>query len=567
MSLARRALLTPSESSDSDYYISAPIGALPSFDAPPSPGRKYLPPIPLTQAHSLNAPSYYGGRTVISSATHEDSLPKEITSYPDSEHQLSSIEPETRLLSKDIACDATVLLFVAYSVHFTRYSVATGLSAFFPQKANELGLSEVTIGLIFTSFPVGVGCASMLGRRYLLRIGTRRAVSISLLFTSLFSLLFGFTPDLFHQRKHRAIMFFIFFFLNGLFGGFAECGTTIMLTQQFQSRVGVITVLIGTVCGLGCMAGPLFAGLLYSATDDKNYGFRLPFIFLCAGEVALSLLVLIVYTEIRLISSQPSYPKISKLFTLSRTCTFITIALSGTFIGSLDPTLAFRLEEFDYNERMVGTVFMVSSIAYVLFSLPTGWIIDSLPADSDPHLASRVLKVIQAVGMCLFSVAFLMLGPVDLGGGFFPAMFNNEPCVWIAVILKGIASNGMNAGYPDLIIGVDDSNGLVQATISALWNASYALGWALGPVTGGILVSFLSFNGYCTVISLVALSYGCVLIFFLVPIRRSFPHRQVQPIIMYSIKDALSQGTESSGWQSWVTKTSAYSFKSHTAYR
>ena len=103
--------------------------------------------------------------------------------------------------------------------------MATGLSAFFPQKANELGLSKVTIGLIFTSFPVGVGCASMLGRRYLLRIGTRLAVSISLLFTSLFSLLFGFTPDLFHQRKHRAIMFFIFFFLNGLFGGFAECGT------------------------------------------------------------------------------------------------------------------------------------------------------------------------------------------------------------------------------------------------------------------------------------------------------------------------------------------------------
>ena len=107
-----------------------------------------------------------------------------------------------------------------------------------------------------------------------------------------------------------------------------------MLTQQFQSRVGVITVLIGTVCGLGCMAGPLFAGLLYSATDDKNYGFRLPFIFLCAGEVALSLLVLIVYTEIRLISSQPSYPKISKLFTLSRTCTFITIALSGNLLSS-----------------------------------------------------------------------------------------------------------------------------------------------------------------------------------------------------------------------------------------
>ena len=117
-----------------------------------------------------------------------------------------------------------------------------------------------------------------------------------------------------------------------------------------------------------------------------------------------------------------------------------------------------------------------------------------------------------------------------------------------------------------MIIYLSIQNLIFEATISALWNASYALGWALGPVTGGILVSFLNFSGYCTVISLVALCYGCVLILFLAPIRRPFP-RQIQPIIMYPIKDTLSSGTESSGWQSWVTQTSAYSFKSHTAFR
>eukprot|EP00494_Astrolonche_serrata_P016609 UN16779 len=58
----------------------------------------------------------------------------------------------------------------------------------------------------------------------------------------------------------QAILFFVFYFLNGLFGGIAECGTTIMLTQHYPSRVGVITVLIGTFSGLGCMTGPLLGG-------------------------------------------------------------------------------------------------------------------------------------------------------------------------------------------------------------------------------------------------------------------------------------------------------------------
>merc|ERR1719229_347889 len=123
----------------------------------------------------------------------------------------------------------------------------------------------------------------------------------------------------------------------------------------------------------------------------------------------------------------------------------------------------------------------------------------------------------------------------------------------------------MNAGYPDLVIGVDDSNGLVQATISALWNASYALGWALGPVTGGMLVSLLNFSGYCTVVCLVALLYGIFLILFLTPVRHKFPIYPVQEIVMYPIKDAVTKASE--GWKSWTTQTSAYSFKSHTAFR
>ena len=61
-------------------------------------------------------------------------------------------------------------------------------------------------------------------------------------------------------------LFMLIYFLNGLVGAFAETGTTIMLTQKFEDKLGAVTASIGTVCGLGCLAGPTIGGILYVAT-------------------------------------------------------------------------------------------------------------------------------------------------------------------------------------------------------------------------------------------------------------------------------------------------------------
>jgi hypothetical protein len=55
------------------------------------------------------------------------------------------------------------------------------------------------------------------------------------------------------QQRLAMWLFVVFYFLNGLIGGLADNGTTIMLTQKFEDKVGAVTASIGTVCGLGCM--------------------------------------------------------------------------------------------------------------------------------------------------------------------------------------------------------------------------------------------------------------------------------------------------------------------------
>ena len=69
--------------------------------------------------------------------------------------------------------------------------------------------------------------------------------------------------------------------------------------------------------------------------------------------------------------------------------------------------------------------------------------------------------------------------------------------VAVAVGIKGIGSALSNVAiYPDLVLRLPDSPAL-QATITAWWNAAYAVGWAAGPVLGGALYDAFRLNVVC----------------------------------------------------------------------
>jgi len=108
-----------------------------------------------------------------------------------------------------------------------------------------------------------------------------------------------------------------------------------------------------------------------------------------------------------------------------------------------------------------------------------------------------------------------MLGPIVISGS--KALFNNVPAVWIAMLLKGVGSTGNNAAYPDLIIGVSDDDVKMHETISGIWNATYAIGWALGPLFGGALYQAIGFAGYATVNAVLAGSSSALLFTSAVP--------------------------------------------------
>ena len=119
-----------------------------------------------------------------------------------------------------------------------------------------------------------------------------------------------------------------------------------------------------------------------------------------------------------------------------------------------------------------------------MLSIPIGWLVDYFAGNG------RALKLIQAAGFFFLAASFFFLGPARLP--FWETSWYNfvEPKVGFAVaamLLKGIGSAGNNAGYSDMVIGLPDDDSYLNATVASLWNAAYALGWALGPLLGGVL--------------------------------------------------------------------------------
>ena len=216
------------------------------------------------------------------------------------------------------------------------------------------------------------------------------------------------------------------------------------------------------------------------------------------------------------------------------------IGLNGTLVATLSPNLAYRLgegTELKLSSSVIGWMLSISSISYIVTSLPVGWIVDRFPGNS------RVCKAVQGSGLLVLCACFALLGPFTVPGDedlLEPAAAKLRPSLTLVVvgmILKGIGSSGNNAGFSDLVIGVPDDDEYLNALIAGLWNSAYAIGWAAGPFLGGLLYqAFGDFGSFASTIAII--SFLCVVFFSLPPLSLSIQHHRSSAV---SLKTSLSR--------------------------
>eukprot|EP01064_Diplonema_japonicum_P022351 TRINITY_DN3205_c0_g3_i1.p1 TRINITY_DN3205_c0_g3~~TRINITY_DN3205_c0_g3_i1.p1 ORF type:complete len:576 (+),score=67.35 TRINITY_DN3205_c0_g3_i1:48-1730(+) len=398
------------------------------------------------------------------------------------------------------------ILIVSLFIVFVRYGIATFISPFFPTYCDDHDISTMFQGFIFSAYPSGMAIMGIFGAKLILKIGTRTSVITGMVFTALTTSLFGLIPDIADALgvgpDVYKYWFLIVYFLSGFIGSLADTGVIIICGEKFKDKSGVVMSAIGTCSGIGCMAGPPLGGVL-----DSLVGFQLNFIIwgaMCGLVVPLVWL----FIPQAFISSDEEKAPLLSVISVSVMISLVAIALSGTIVGSLDPTLSTRLDYM--SSALVGVFFMFSSISYTLVGLPVGWLTETFKTRERVG-DSRKYKLLQAAGLYVLGAAFILLGPLDMQAfGFRSKFLENTPVAALAMVIKGVGSAGNNAGYPDLVLDIGD-NASRQATIDGMWNAAYALGWALGPILGTGLKAALSFKAMATILGYLSIGYAILL--------------------------------------------------------
>lgn len=421
------------------------------------------------------------------------------------------------------------LMICSFSILFVRYNMATFLSAFFPEYADDHGISDTASGIIFAAYPIGMFLTSLFATRAIVKVGLRKSIVLGMILNAVCILLFGLTPSwigasacLDNGSSSGSCItlqggFFLFYFLAGLLGSTADIGCYMALQNWNQKERASIVAAGSMACGIGCMVGPELGGLVYDIGDQTPFGaFFFPFFLFF---VVCCFCVIILYwfpASAKISDDKPT--SVSKMFTASFALTWIGYALNGTFVATLDPTLETKLSEspFHASSTVVGLIFMQSSVIYTLITYPIGWICDKYLAGN-----GRLLKWALAFGFVNLGFCFVLMGPFKLGGLDLGAL-DGWVAVNVAMIFKGVGSAFGAVAYADMAIGIPDDDELLHATVVALNNASYAIGWGIGPIVGGFLLDAFSgsdsekFAGFSTSIAIASFVYAAVL--FIAPL-------------------------------------------------
>lgn len=277
--------------------------------------------------------------------------------------------------------------------------------------------------------------------------------------------------------------------IQGLGSSFVLISSLAMLAAAHpddNERGTAIGIAMG-VTGLGVLAGPPFGGLFYSIG-----GKGLPF-FILAGFIFLTFVLVV-------ISQKPVMPKDTVKPTLKDLLSdpYILIASGAVCFCNmsfalLEPTLPiWLLETMDAKKWQIGLIFLPSTGAYLI---------------ATPLLG----KLGNIIGRWLASLIGLVLVAVSL--------FVVPVAKTLAVLVAPLFALGFCIGMVDASMAatlaylVDIRHASVYGAVFAIEDFAASVGFAFGPLLGGVIVSEGSFQWLLRGLAILNLFFAPLLVF------------------------------------------------------
>lgn len=253
-----------------------------------------------------------------------------------------------------------------------------------------------------------------------------------------------------------------------------------------EERGSAIGIAMGTTA-LGVLAGPPFGGLFYSLA-----GKGLPF-FILAGIIFITFVLVIVVKK-------PVMPKDTVKPSLKNLLSdpYILIA-SGAIcfcnmaFALLEPTLPiWLLETMDAKKWQIGVIFLPSTGAYLIATPLLG----KLGNRIGRWLASLIGLVLVAISLCVIPVAKTL------------------PALIVPLFAQGFSIGMVDASMaPTLTYLVDIRHASVYGSVFAIEDFAASLGFAFGPLIGGVIVAEGSFPWLLRGLAIVNLLFAPLLLY------------------------------------------------------
>ncbi|KAI3389787.1 hypothetical protein SNEBB_001934 [Seison nebaliae] len=352
------------------------------------------------------------------------------------------------------------------------------LIPFFPINAYSKGCSFSDIGYFFFIYEGAFVVASLTIGRYLSHLGVKFTVVSATFFHATTTILFGLVIYSKPGLTFKLLTFIIRTFEGFACGAFVTSATT-MLTSLFTDDMSKFMGIQEFFFSLGMMTSPIIGGWIY-----EKCGFSAPFYIVGIFE-----LILMIFTFKFMPSIKPTQSagndfdkKILKFFVSPEILfSVFLVALVSFGFGYLDPTFQLIVAKFSNSSSTAGLLFGSSCILYGLLTPIIGLYVDR-------HLPRVIWFLV--IGGILSGFGFLLLSPWHV---VFFWLHRNMVMLCISMVLFGIGFALISIPTLTYINKMAEQKGFqmsfqLQGTLAGVFNAAMAMGFAFGPIYGGVAV-------------------------------------------------------------------------------
>eukprot|EP00750_Incisomonas_marina_P026830 INCI5954.2.p1 GENE.INCI5954.2~~INCI5954.2.p1 ORF type:complete len:723 (+),score=92.85 INCI5954.2:81-2171(+) len=519
-----------------------------------------------------------GGQSFTSSDSEEDSRYGNYFRYEEDESDYPAGAP------------ANWMFATTFAILFCQYLLLTFITPFFPRElasydqppgvltptVTPIVLGGFWTGVIFAAGPLGL-TAMIPVVPILLRVaGTKTVIQVGLLLSTIFLVLFGFTPTICNGHEELAKYVFVASrFVYGAGSALAEAGAVATITRRSQlhpndQATSKVLTAMELMAGFGSLVGPAVGGLIYSFYPEAER-LQTVHVYIAIFPLVLVGMVFCAFKN-RKIAQNTRKLNTCRVINLQRCLSGFALFVNLTSFYALETTLQWWLADpmgpFQYSECwMIGLTLVVASLTYTVVAIPLGSVLDRCCMKR-----SRRLKAFCAGGLFCVSIALLLVSSCS-SGSLFPAgnasndnttaeplmtcfawlplpspnsssavnltagsrlvakvtavghlLHELDPAplemvsLYVGLVVLGIGqSAALLPVLPDMQSGVPENDDLKRQAISTLWISWYAAATALGPIVGTNLREVFGFGGMCFILSVSTAFTALLLIFAMFP--------------------------------------------------